>query len=146
MNKLFYRALVALLLALPVAGNAQFLMDMIDTTKEEGRGMLGIYKKFDHLRLSGYIQPQFQLAKSKGIKNFEGTDFAANVNNRFMLRRSRVRIDYVHFGKETKPGVQIVFQFDVNERGFTIRDVWGRVFENKYQMFAFTTGMFARPI
>ena len=146
MNKLFYRALLALLIALPVASNAQFLMDMIDTTKEEGRGMLGIYKKFDHLRLSGYIQPQFQVAESKGIKNFEGTDFAANVNNRFMLRRSRVRIDYVHFGKETKPGVQIVFQFDVNERGFTIRDVWGRVFENKYQMFAFTTGMFARPI
>lgn len=109
MNKLFYRALVALLIALPLAGNAQFLMDMIDTTKEAGKGMLGIYKKFDHLRLSGYIQPQFQLAESKGIKNFEGTDFAANVNNRFMLRRSRVRIDYVHFGKETKPGVQIVF-------------------------------------
>ncbi|NCU02827.1 MAG: porin [Chitinophagaceae bacterium] len=121
-------------------------MDMIDTTKDAGKGMLGIYKKFDHLRLSGYIQPQFQLAENKGIKNFEGPDFAANVNNRFMLRRSRVRIDYVHFGKETKPGVQIVFQFDVNERGFTIRDIWGRVFENKYQLFALTTGMFARPI
>ncbi len=146
MNKLFFRALFALLMAVPVGGKAQFLMDMIDTTKEAGRGMLGIYKKFDHLRLSGYIQPQFQLAESKGIKNFEGTDFAPNVNNRFMLRRSRVRIDYVHFGKETKPGVQIVFQFDVNERGFTIRDVWGRVFENNYQLFAFTTGMFARPI
>lgn len=146
MNKLFFRALFALLIVLPVGGKAQFLMDMIDTTKEAGRGMLGIYKKFDHLRLSGYIQPQFQLAESKGIKNFEGTDFAPNVNNRFMLRRSRVRIDYAHFGKDKKPGVQIVFQFDVNERGFTIRDVWGRVFENNYQLFAFTTGMFARPI
>lgn len=146
MNKLLYRALFALLFVLPVSGKSQFLMDMIDTTKDAGKGMLGIYKKFDHLRLSGYIQPQFQLAESKGIKNFEGTDFAANVNNRFMLRRSRIRIDYVHFGKEARPGVQIVFQFDVNERGFTIRDVWGRVFENKYQLFAFTTGMFARPI
>lgn len=146
MNKLFLKGLLLLAIVLPCAGKAQFLMDMIDTTKDAGKGMLGIYKKFDHLRLSGYIQPQFQLAESKGIKNFEGTDFAANVNNRFMLRRSRVRIDYVHFGKETKPGVQIVFQFDVNERGFTIRDVWGRVFENKYQLFALTTGMFARPI
>jgi hypothetical protein len=146
MTKLFYRAFLTLLVTVPLYGKAQFLMDMIDTTTEAGKGMLGIYKKFDHLRLSGYIQPQFQIAESKGVKSFEGTDFAANVNNRFMLRRSRVRIDYVHFGKETKPGVQIVFQFDVNERGFTIRDVWGRVFENKYQMFAFTTGMFARPI
>lgn len=140
------KGLLLLSVLLPFTGKAQFLMDMIDTTKDAGKGMLGIYKKFDHLRLSGYIQPQFQLAESKGIKNFEGTDFAPNVNNRFMLRRSRVRIDYVHFGKETKPGVQIVFQFDVNERGFTIRDIWGRVFENKYQLFAFTTGMFARPI
>jgi len=32
---------------------AQFLMDMLDTTKEAGRGMLGIYKKFDHFRLGG---------------------------------------------------------------------------------------------
>jgi hypothetical protein len=123
----------------------QFLMDMIDTTKETGRGMLAVYKKFDHLRIGGYIQPQFQVASEKGVKGFEGGDFAARVNNRFMLRRSRIRIDYVHFGKETIPGVQIVFQFDANERGFTVRDVWGRVFENKWQLFSFTTGMFARP-
>ncbi len=145
MIKSICRPLLVLLCTLPIVANAQFLMDMIDTTKDAGKGMLGIYKKFDHLRLSGYLQPQFQLAESKGIKTFDGTDFGTNVNNRFMLRRSRVRIDYVHFGKETKPGVQIVFQFDVNERGFTIRDVWGRVFENKFQTFALTTGMFARP-
>ncbi|MFY7840635.1 MAG: porin [Lacibacter sp.] len=145
MTKPMYRALLLLLCTLPIAAKAQFLMDMIDTTKDAGKGMLGIYKKFDHLRFSGYIQPQFQIAESKGIKTFDGPDFGTNVNNRFTLRRSRVRIDYVHFGKETKPGVQIVFQFDVNERGFTIRDVWGRIFENKYQSFAFTTGMFARP-
>ncbi|HMU73199.1 MAG TPA: porin, partial [Ferruginibacter sp.] len=124
---------------------AQFLMDMVDTTKETGRGLLAVYKKFDHLRIGGYIQPQFQVASAKGAKNFEGGDFASQVSNRFMLRRSRVRIDYVHFGKETKPGVQIVFQFDANERGFTVRDVWGRIFENKFKLFSFTTGMFARP-
>ncbi len=120
-------------------------MDMVDTTKETGRGLLAVYKKFDHLRIGGYIQPQFQVAGSKGIRSFEGGDFSAQVNNRFMFRRSRVRIDYVHFGKETKPGVQIVFQFDANERAFTVRDVWGRIFENKYQLFSFTIGMFARP-
>jgi hypothetical protein len=62
-----------------------------------------------------------------------------------MLRRSRIRVDYVHFGKESRPGVQIVFQLDVNERAITIRDIWGRIFENKFQVFSFTTGMFARP-
>jgi hypothetical protein len=124
---------------------AQYLMDMVDTTKETGRGLLALYKKFDHLRIGGYIQPQFQVAQSKGAKGFEGGDFGTNVSNRFMLRRSRVRIDYVHFAEGKKPSVQIVFQFDANERGFTVRDVWGRVFENKYKLFSFTTGMFARP-
>ncbi len=118
---------------------------MIDTSKDAGKGMLGIYKKFDHLKLGGYIQPQFQVAQEKGAKSYEGGDFAPQVSNRFMLKRSRIRIDYVHFGKETKPGVQVAFQFDVTERGFTIRDVWGRIFENKYQLFSLATGMFARP-
>lgn len=133
-----------------IAGNsfsagAQFLMDMVDTTTETGRGMLSIYKKYDHLKFSGYIQPQFQVASAEGIKSFEGGDFGARVSNRFMLRRSRVRIDYVHFKGEEGPGVQFVFQFDANERRFTVRDVWGRIFENKFKLFSFTTGMFARP-
>jgi hypothetical protein len=125
--------------------NAQFLMDMLDTTKEAGKGLLNIYKKFDHLRIGGYIQPQFQLAEGEGTKTFEGGDFNPNVSNRFMLRRSRVRIDYLHINNQNDPGLQIVFQFDANERGFTIRDIWGRVFENQFKLFSFTTGMFARP-
>lgn len=125
--------------------HAQFLMDMVDTTKNEGRGIFGLYKKFDHLKIGGYIQPQFQLAAAKGIKNYEGGDFSSQVNNRFMLRRSRIRIDYIHSSDDKKPGIQIAFQFDANERSFTVRDVWGRVFENKYKLFSFTMGMFARP-
>jgi len=124
---------------------AQYLMDMVDTSKETGRGLLNLYKKFDHLKIGGYIQPQFQIAGNKGIKSFEGGDFSTKVSNRFMLRRSRVRIDYVHFSEGNKPSVQIVFQFDANERAFTVRDVWGRIFENKYKLFSFTVGMFARP-
>lgn len=124
---------------------AQYLMDMVDTSKETGRGLLALYKKFDHLKIGAYIQPQYQVAQSKGIKSFEGGDFAATVSNRFMLRRSRLRIDYVHFSEGKKPSVQIVFQFDANERQFTVRDVWGRIFENNLKLFSFTTGMFARP-
>jgi homogentisate 1,2-dioxygenase len=107
---------------------AQFLMDMLDTTKEAGKGLLNIYRNLDHLQVSAYMQPQFQVIQEKGAKTFEGTDFAPNVNNRFMLRRSRVRIGYLHLNSKNEPGVQINFQFDANERGFTIRDIWGRVF------------------
>ena len=59
-------------------------MDMVDTTKNEGKGILGVYKKFDHIKIGGYIQPQFQMAADKGIKSYEGGDFGAQVGNRFM--------------------------------------------------------------
>lgn len=124
---------------------AQFLMDMIDTTKETGKGLLNIYKKYDHIKFSGYIQPQFQVAESKGIKSYSGGDFAANSDNRFMIRRGRFRLDYIHFSDDKKPSVQFVFQIDASERGVFMRDLWGRVFENNVKLFSFTTGMFARP-
>lgn len=136
---------VGLMLLLSQLTEAQFLMDMIDTTTDMGKGMLNLYSRFDRLRLSGYIQPQFQVAESKGSKSFNGGDFSANSNNRFMLRRSRVRIDYVRSNKLQQPTMQFVFQFDATERGVNVRDVWARLFDNKYQKFAFTAGVFARP-
>lgn len=125
--------------------HAQFLMDMVDTTKELGKGMLGMYKKFDHIRISGYMQPQFQITQTKGAKTFNGGDFGANVNNRFMLRRGRIRFEYARFNEANKPTVNFCFQFDGTERGVFIRDFWGRYFENKWNLFSITTGMFARP-
>lgn len=125
---------------------AQYLMDMVDTTKDMGKGMLSLYNRFENIKISGYIQPQFQVAESSGAKGFAGGDFAPNSNNRYMLRRARVRFDYVNFPKNTKgPSLQFVFQFDATERSVNVRDVWGRIFENKYQLFSFTTGLFARP-
>jgi phosphate-selective porin len=124
---------------------AQFLMDMVDTTKDVGKGLLSIYKKYDHIKIGGYIQSQYQQVEAKGAKSFEGGDFATNVDNRFMLRRGRIRFDYVHFSNNTKPSVQFVFQFDGTERGVFIRDFWGRVFENNLKLFSLSTGMFARP-
>ncbi len=137
--------LLAVLLCIASQSHAQFLMDMLDTTKEAGKGLLNIYKKFDHLRIGGYIQPQFQLTGKEGASNFEGGDFGTHVSNRLMLRRSRIKIDYLHINNQNEPGLQIVFQIDATERGFTVRDMWGRLFENRFKLFSFTTGMFARP-
>lgn len=124
---------------------AQFLMDMVDTSKDMGKNMLGLYQKFNYLRISGYMQPQFQAIQEKGAKTYSGPDFPANSNNRFTIRRGRFRLDYARFNKEDKESFQFAFQFDGTERGVNIRDFWGRVFENKYEVFALATGVFARP-
>ena len=118
---------------------------MIDTTTDIGKSVLSVSQRFDHIRIAGYMQPQFQLAQEKGAKSYIGGDFPQNVNNRFTLRRGRIRFDYVRINKTSKPSVQFVFQFDGTERGVFIRDFWGRLFENKFQLFAFVAGMFARP-
>ena len=120
-------------------------MDMVDTTKELGKGIYSTYRRFDHIRIGGYIQPQFQAASADGAKNYSGGDFAPNSNTRFMLRRGRIRFDYGSYTEKNDPKLQFVFQFDGTERGVFIRDFWGRVWENKFHLMSFTTGMFARP-
>jgi hypothetical protein len=124
---------------------AQFLTDMMDTTTNVGRGILQMYKKFDRIYFTGYLQPQFQIAQKKGIDTWNGGDFAPNSNSRFMLRRGRVRLDYVRMNNNDQISLYFVFQFDGTERGVVIRDFWGRIFENKWKVFQLTMGMFARP-
>jgi hypothetical protein len=125
--------------------DAQFLMDLIDTTTDVGKSVLSVSQRFNHIRIGGYIQPQFQATGGKGAKSYIGGDFPPNVNNRFSLRRGRIRFDYVRINKTNRASLQFVFQFDGSERGVFIRDFWGRILENKYQLFSFVAGMFARP-
>lgn len=62
-----------------------------------------------------------------------------------MLRRGRIRFDYARFNDHEMPSLQFAFQFDGTERGVNIRDFWGRYFENNWDIFILTAGMFARP-
>lgn len=133
-----------ILIAVPASSQTR-LNDVMDTTSGQGKGLMSIYHKYNWLRFSTYMQPQWQLAENEGIKTFAGPDFVNGVSNRFILRRARMRADYMRLNDAGDPVTQIVFQFDVNERGFSIRDVWGRVFENKWNVLSLTAGMFARP-
>lgn len=126
--------------------NAQFLMDAIDTSRTQNENKhISFYKKYDRFRISGYLQPQFQIIESKGAKSYNGGDFSKNTNNRFMLRRGRLRFDYGRFNDSNELVLELYFQIDGTERGLVTRDFWGRYFENKYKLFAITTGIFARP-
>ena len=146
MKPLIFRLLI---LVVPfftaISARSQYLMDMLDTTKALGRSNRDMLKRFDAIRISGYMQPQFQVASAKGARGYSGGDFAPQSDNRFMLRRGRIRFEYAGIDKKQRNQVQFVFQFDGTERGVFIRDFWGRIWENKFELFAFTTGMFARP-
>lgn len=118
---------------------------MLDTARQDQKGLYYSLKKLDHIRISGYMQPQFQATTGKGSRNYSGGDFQPYANNRFMLRRGRIRFDYAGFTDKNKPSLQFVFQFDGTERGVAIRDFWGRYYENRFELFSVTVGMFARP-
>lgn len=137
--------LLAFCILLLHTAQAQFLVELLDTARAEKRGLYYSLKKLDHIRFSGYMQPQFQDASAKGADSYIGGDFAPNTDHRFMLRRGRLRVDYAGFTEDNKPSLQFVFQFDGTERGVFIRDFWGRYYENKLELFSFTVGMFARP-
>ena len=139
------RLLILLMLLYVAPLRAQFLMDMIDTTKELGKKTYQAIDRLNHIRISGYLQPQFQWTNGEGSVNYSGGDFAPNSSSRFMLRRGRIRFDYVRTDEANRNQLQFAFQFDGTERGVAIRDFWGRYWENKFEVFAFTSGMFARP-
>lgn len=105
-----------------------------------------LVKRLENLRFNGYIQPQFQVAQVQGTPSVEGGNFAPFSNNRFMLRRARIKIDYLlpslqaHF-----PRASFTFQVDATERGVIVRDMFLRLYQEKQSNLSFTAGLFARP-
>ena len=138
---------ITLALCIVSKSNAQRLLsDIMDTTILADKQIKILSDKYGMLAFSGYIQPQFQVAETKGVNaEYQGGPFASNSSNRFRLRRGRLRADYLSFHKDGSPSTFFVFQFDGTEQGVNIRDFWGRYYENKWNMFSVTAGMMARP-
>jgi hypothetical protein len=102
-------------------------------------------KRFENLNISGYMQPQFQVAQADGAQSYAGGNFSQYSRSRFMLRRARVKIDYLLRTKSNFPKALFTFQIDATERGVIVRDMFIRVFETKANTLAMTAGFFARP-
>jgi hypothetical protein len=103
-------------------------------------------KRFENIIISGYMQPQFQVAESDGAPSFAGGNFSQHSQTRFMLRRARVKIDYLLKTKENFPQALFTFQIDATERGVIVRDMFLRIFEGKRNNFSVSAGLFARPL
>ncbi len=105
-----------------------------------------ILKRLENLRFTGYMQAQYQVAGSKGAPSYEGGNFQPASNNRFMLRRARVKIDYILPAKgKDFPLALFTFQIDATERAVLVRDMFLRLYEAKGEKLSLTAGLFARP-
>jgi hypothetical protein len=111
--------------------------DTLNAKIENVKSDLDLFKK---LKISGYIQAQWQLADSSGqLSPFSAGAFPKNADNRFMIRRGRVKFAYE--GKLT----QFVLQIDATEKGVSLKDAYVNFKDPWLQMFTIQGGVFNRP-
>jgi len=145
MNKKRLLLITGILLMISVELSAQLeSFKMEDSTFLQDLQL--IRNKYHSLSFTGYLQVQYQYAQSKGIQSYNGGDFLPTTDNRFMIRRGRLRADYERRNEAGDLKYYFALQFDGNERGSVgIRDMFGRLYENKWNCFVATVGMFNRP-
>ena len=147
MIKPLLRPFLLIVLGLIIRGqmNAQRYLTDIDSSFFIKDTVRPIIKRFENIIISGYMQPQFQVAQSEGAPSFAGGNFSQFSRSRFMLRRARVKVDYLMKTKENFPQALFAFQIDATERGVIVRDMYVRIFEARKNNFSATAGLFARP-
>ena len=126
-----------------ISASAQLSADSINRRVDRLEKVFDILREF---RISSYIQPQFQRIDTNGAATYNGGDFAAHAQNRFILRRARLKVQFDHI--LPKKGFKIIetaFQFDITEKGFTIRDLYGRVIDPWTGWVGVQGGIFNRP-
>src|SRR5258706_10277620 len=126
-------------LSLSLAGYCQRYLTDLDSLLFFKDTLRPFLKRFDNIRITGYMQPQFQVAEADGAQSFEGGNFAQFSRSRFMLRRARVRIDYL-LTKEKFPLALFTFQVDATERGVVLKDMFVRLYETRKNFFSTTAG------
>lgn len=126
--------------------SAQRFLSDYDSTLFMRDTVTEVVRRFENLSFSGYIQPQFQVAQEKGIESYAGGNFREFADNRFMLRRARLKADYKIDSKNSSiPAALFTFQFEATERDVNVRDVFVRIWEPMKQNFSLTAGLFSRP-
>src|SRR5687768_7706384 len=101
--------------------------------------------KLSKIKVSGYVQAQWQKADSVGIQSVAGGNFpaagstAAGTDQRFQLRRGRIKTTY-----ETATS-RYVLQIDAIPSGVTLKDAYVTLMEPWLKTFSYTMGVFDRP-
>ncbi len=133
------------LLFLANFGHSQRYLTGIDTSLFVKDTVRPTIKRFENLRISGYMQPQFQVAQSDGSLSYAGGNFSQYSRSRFMLRRARLKVDYLAISKEKYPAMLFTFQIDATERGVVVRDMFIRLYETRKNVLSLMAGFFSRP-
>lgn len=92
-----------------------------------------------NLKITGWVQAQYQWTQTPGAKTFDGGDFITNSDNRFMIRRGRFKLTY------TNRLVQSVVQINATERGVNLVEYYGKLINPWMKSLSVTAGVMNRP-
>lgn len=146
MNQKFIKAIMIIALAFGMKATAQDTESPMDTLTRSVSAIQSTLDVINRVKISGYIQSQFQVADSAGINSFAGGNFGSGVDKRFMLRRGRVKFQYDAPANDKGFSTsQYVFQIDVSEKGLTIKDLYAKFTDPWSGWFSLTAGMQNRP-
>src|SRR5882672_6528745 len=76
-----------------LAQTADTMFQHLETRLTKAESDLSFWKK---LKINGWVQAQYQVADTVGAASVAGGNFPANSNNRFILRRGRIKFTYEH--------------------------------------------------
>ena len=108
------------------------LQKLTESTKHEVENL----KK---LKVSGWVQAQYQIAETKGASGFDGGNFLPDQYQRFMIRRGRVKFTY------SQKLSQYVLQVNLSERGVNLVEIFGKVTDPWTKSLSLTAGVMNRP-
>ena len=100
--------------------NVKGSVDGMNETLLDMKSTVDALKK---IKVSGYIQTQFQLTDKEGAKSYSGGDFGASMKNRFAIRRGRLKINY------DNDLTQYVLQLNCDEKSVGIKDAYVSITE-----------------
>ncbi len=86
-------------------------------------------EKLLHLKITGYVHAQFQMADSMGTPSYAAGNFAKDVDKRFGIRRSRLKFVWDKMDEERNVLGQAVFQVDFSQNGVALRDAYAQVLD-----------------
>lgn len=135
MKRIFFAVLVFILSA-----DATFGQQQMSESKAEKDSSINKNISSNPLRFSGYIQTQYQYGERYATLKVGGSNTDNNKNfNRIGIRRGRIKMQY------EKGIVEGVFQVDVTEKGFRIKDVYISLKDPWKGIFSLNAGIFNLP-
>ena len=110
-----------------------------DTLTRSVAGLLDEFNKGKRLKITGYVQPQFQIIDSAGAPSFAGGDFGnggtIKYDNRFTIRRGRFKFTY------TFNNILLMVNIDARETGLNMRETYAKISDPWLNMVSLTTGL-----